>query len=1530
MSILWSSGNAAFEPIHLEGDSLSSFEQTSRRARQVLAEAGLGNAAAEAELTTIGRELFERFFAAGVGPEVANWLRSLSAVESFEIGNDQPGQIPFAIFDDPQTPGPWGRRYPLAVGRRVSPLRSFAAITEPSILAVVDPAVRGQLSPAALQELDAFTARPGCALATSRQQLIDALDDAVPDLLWILTPLEGGAWIVADERITPQGLATAIRASKAGSALPLIVSTGIAGAGAVASWECFLSAATGSLPGVIALETPATAATACDLGLSFLRLFLDDKQPVARALQQVRLGSGPLGLAFSAFVPPRVHIAAEGAEGGPPTRILPDEPYQPFRPLEREERALLFGRDDDIQQCSLALDQPNNAGVFIHGSAGVGKASFVRAGLLPFLEEENRGFFVLRDRSDDVAPNEERNEPTLALRAGPDVVGALVLGLTAFAARPFPYTTPTGRTVSVDLPAALRRFMTGGTVEASDAIQPPPAAGDTPTPAAPPPLNPTAGEVWDKVEMHPAGFGNLIEQLTRELPFDLLIPIEQFEDAVVLQGAKKHATLATAVLQSLAKSPARCRIVATLRTECLGQVQPLLGQDYSRAAWREYFLNPLDDAALTEAILAPSATERSAYASETPAQKYGFGFEAGVATQILESVKRQVKGSNASAVQLIHAIGSQLFASAQRRGGSMARAADVRKITQSDINGTIVARLLKKLPIPSGAIKAVRSVLEKLHSKRGGVVTRNLVTYDSLRNTWRSAVPMETALDAAAQAGPLVEMQNFLVGGKEAIYVSAPSDAIAVQSEQVAVTPAVERYTRSKIIDMLFLVIPLALLGMALTFYLTRQLSSSRASGQTKSKQENDRLREAEFKAREVGGMANRFALYSGLMAQAESALKQGNTLRGRQFLVTQQAPLNGNDIRGFEWFQLWRSINRQDATLVGHDAPARILAMAPDGKSLVSGDERGNVLLWNLDDLKEPLAARLKGLRGPVQTLAFAPDGSTIAGAESGVKILVWEAAKPGKDVVDIEPKATLATEGKNVLSLAFLGGSGKLAAGDEDKSVTLFDVATAKADWTAKDHTEPVIAMTTVGDGKTLVTASPREAISWTDAGKKDKSFAWNANVAVSSVAPSPDVAGEVLIAGSENDGGTLFTWKPGKDAVRRKGEFGPATTSLAALPAAKLIAVGGKDQTIRLVLRDENPRGLLGHVTSVRSLAGGGSRLASLGYDNAIMIWEAKSLLEADRIPSSSPITGLALDSQERILASANADGSIRFFDPTSGAKIGDAKASGPISSLAFSTKDNPLLLAAGVGNDVALWEVTFEKDRGVKTKELPSLKKHTEPVTCVAFAKDPASMLASGSRDKSVIVWSAAKAEPLHTLKHPSAVRSLYFNPIFLFSGDDSGFVRAFVPATGQMVLQPPRVHFGPITGIGDIMGNRDIEIICTSLDQSVRIWGKDPRAESYAAFQINYAHHQPVTALAQGKGFYATGAADGAIKTWDSDLPDERFTYNDHTGPVRVLIVGKNNDLLISGGDDGAIVIRRGIPRPTIGPAIAPAAENDEP
>ncbi|MGB8503999.1 toll/interleukin-1 receptor domain-containing protein, partial [Mycobacterium sp.] len=74
-------------------------------------------------------------------------------------------------------------------------------------------------------------------------------------------------------------------------------------------------------------------------------------------------------------------------------------PYRGWRPLEAVDAAIYFGRDAQINRALSAIRElrcsGENQGFVILGPSGVGKSSFLRAGLLPRLRRDDRHFLPM-------------------------------------------------------------------------------------------------------------------------------------------------------------------------------------------------------------------------------------------------------------------------------------------------------------------------------------------------------------------------------------------------------------------------------------------------------------------------------------------------------------------------------------------------------------------------------------------------------------------------------------------------------------------------------------------------------------------------------------------------------------------------------------------------------------------------------------------------------------------------------------------------------------------------------------------------------------------------------------------------------------------------------------------------------------------------------------------------------------------------------------------------------------------------------
>ena len=228
--------------------------------------------------------------------------------------------------------------------------------------------------------------------------------------------------------------------------------------------------------GAIATEQQTIDNFANEFGLAFLKGFLHEGKPLGELLHILRLRIRALGLLYGAPLPagdPRPCRPQGATDEAPPeigdkvdasgrlmgtataapdlapapskTAELPAKPYPSLGYYDEADRLLFTGRDADIVRFCATLDLPDTRILVLHGESGLGKSSFLRAGVIPYLEEECSGYRFLR------GPDGSR----VIVQVSKDPVGRLAQALLDMTAAPVTYTTPTGDARAIDLRAVL-------------------------------------------------------------------------------------------------------------------------------------------------------------------------------------------------------------------------------------------------------------------------------------------------------------------------------------------------------------------------------------------------------------------------------------------------------------------------------------------------------------------------------------------------------------------------------------------------------------------------------------------------------------------------------------------------------------------------------------------------------------------------------------------------------------------------------------------------------------------------------------------------------------------------------------------------------------------------------------------------------------------------------------------------------------------------------------------------------------------
>jgi len=1558
------------------------------------------------QLAQTGYDLYGLLFQPG--QEVRAWLERLSRereVQSLEIIGDA-FTLPWSVVYD-QTPdqalfaragadgafwkGFWGRRFNLLGGRRVQWLRGRQLPHKPAVVLAVDPALRASLPQEEQERLSEFQRGPR-VVAESCANLVEIFQSQEVDLLYVFGRADGNAVRLGDDRLTAQALENIVFAQADGegpSGQTLLFLNGCPGEAEKGSGPFCAehppgrSGKRGLTPfrpgepgnmlkaferfsgfGLIGTVQPVAAPLANQCGLELLSQFLDGGQTLAEALTAMRQRHPVAGSLYFASCPGDVRAGGPSSSLRPDADLLPlpDEPYQPLVPLREDTASLLVGREADTAQVAGLLDDGDTRLVLVHGMPGVGKASLLHAAVVPYLEDHSVGYQFLRERGEGEPADNERDYPVLPIRATSDLAGQLAIALLECCGRPYSYVTPTGQTVTVDLPAIL-----SGMVKETQG-----AAASLP-----------ATDELRRALLHdPALFSRVLEAITAQLPFELVLLIEQGEELFSLirpEVEPRAAEEALAILRAALLGQARAKFIVSLRTAYLGRfLDRLLHAPEEGRCVRTFLVRELTEEELVEVIQQPTSQEPLPGTDEVPQEKYAFLFEQGLADDIAKEARRLGGLNQESPLTLIHAVCSRLFKLACRQEDRAVRAAHLKKIGGVEKGlAKYVADLVKTTTSQSDR-QAFQGLLQKLFIRQpDGSLTRDLVFEDDLKSEWRGSTPLEELVaETASQDIRLLDVSYLNIGGKEGNFVSLAHDALAPVAAQQADEASKRSYGWSRMFDGLWITVPLLLLLGVFAWTRIRASSNALDDMQDKLKTASELNAQAQKELAPLEGM--RWPSYLGQLHAADQAIQAGDLVRARQALISVKPTSTKaqEDLRGFEWFYLWQQMHQDQATLYGHRGTVTSVALTPDGLALATTCPDGSVRLWNVWPGQNAPPTHLAQLElkdknslAAGQCVAFSPGGSLLAaGGDDGV-VRVWKVERasvnfaptvarwvasllstpagllspPGQLAVrdSVVPYSELRDHEGAVLGLGFSPDGTTLASAGNDGTVKLWDhtAAAPKVTATLKEHAGAVLAVAYSPNGKLLASAgADKKAVIWDTAKSSKVAVLEGHPQEVNSVAWSLD--GKTLAtAGAQTvnllDTGIIKLWDT---ATWKERQTPPIRLVLAPVFAVSFtddgttLVTASQDNAVQLwdIATGKERFALRGHLGWVRSLAvargtGRQTVIASGSYDGTAKVWlplqqegdkgsaPTRDLLKV----SSEPVCAVVFSPDDRWLATGSGDGIVKLWNAATGEETKALKGhKGAVLALAWAA-NGKWLVSGGADGELKLWDV----DPASKTfaSEVDSVAGHAKEVTCLDWPVH-SNRFASGSLDGTARVWKVeagkfGKEETIITTE--SAVLCLVFNEQidFLATGHDDAKARLWNAQTGKAFNKQPVLagHTGRVTAISMVLGIVESHpaawVLTGSADQSIKVWNVQTGINTNTL----RGHAGPVTCMAMGRNTshtLVTGSTDRTIKLWDPMREKERWMFMPRLETIRAAAMSGDSRTIAAAGEDGSVRLYR--------------------
>jgi WD40 repeat protein len=668
---------------------------------------------------------------------------------------------------------------------------------------------------------------------------------------------------------------------------------------------------------------------------------------------------------------------------------------------------------------------------------------------------------------------------------------------------------------------------------------------------------------------------------------------------------------------------------------------------------------------------------------------------------------------------------------------------------------------------------------------------------------------------------------------------------------------------------------------------------------------------------------------------QAQQAMTLGSFDQARELLARAGPARGAAGSGGFAWNYLDRQLRDRVLVLAGHAAPVRVLAGSPDGRAIASGDEAGEVRLWDPDTRASRVLEPAHG--GMVHALCYSDDGRILASSArtSPGELFLWDVAT-GKFL------GRAYHLGQTILGQWFSSDGATVIALNtvpfgHPHRLLVWDVAHLDAEPRIPDQAmlgklgliDPrVQAVAGLLDGEESCAALGRPGSS---APTRGLAFTGDGSLVV---AGPGDGTFEVLatsgrgVAGEgrfESSGGIELLYSQNAITILRCRDHLERAAALARRPTlaaglrvrgyfegeAHLLPTGREAVIIPhrqggLALVDGRTwqeKSSVGmdspaQVFAIRVLPGG--RAVAFGSDDGLVrLWRLDPLDASASLPTHAPKEAwdVAFSPDGRLLATSGDDGMIRLRDAETAAERPPLRGHPSLVCALAWSPDGRLLGSAGWDATVRTWDASG--------RAVAVLRGHTNHVRTVAFSPDGMT-LASAGDDLAARLWDVPSGRALATLGgHDAVVGGLAFSPdrrtLATCSSDGRILLWDLATLRSRTLAVGPKVQKVAFSPDGRTLAS-------VHLHAPPRLW--DVATGQVRVLLLGHRDDANHLAFSPDGRTLATAGMDWTVRLWDAASGQELLCLAGHQARVNAVAFSPDGRTLASVDHQGSLRLWR--------------------